>query len=126
MQVWLSAPMTQSPAVDDALLGQQGVLDAHLAHIVEVQDVVLVGEGAALLGLGGALDVLVGDKVVQHDGDVFLVEHAVKAGLFKFVDGHRGGDVVAQHNIQLGVDQLARLDLVQAGVGSQNLLRTLR
>ena len=35
----------------DAFFGQQGVLDAHLAHIVEVEDVVLVGKLAALLGL---------------------------------------------------------------------------
>ena len=75
---------------DDAFFGQQGVFNAHLAHVVEVEDVVLVCKGAALLGLGGALDVLVGHKVVQHDGHPLLVEYAVKAGLFKFVDGHRG------------------------------------
>ena len=61
----------------DAFFGQQGVLDAHLAHIVEIEDVVLVGKLAALLGLLRALDVLVGDEVVQHDGDVLFVEHAV-------------------------------------------------
>ena len=71
----------------DAFFGQQGVLDAHLAHIVEVEDIVFVGELAALLGLGGTLDVLVGHKVVQHDGDVLFVEHAVETGALKLVDG---------------------------------------
>ena len=74
----------------DAFFRQQGVLNAHLAHIVEVKDIVFVGELAALLGLGGTLDVLVGHKVVQHDGDVLFVEHTVKTGLFKLVDGNRG------------------------------------
>ena len=35
----------------DALFGQQGMFNAHLAHIVEVENVVLVGKFAALLGL---------------------------------------------------------------------------
>ena len=71
----------------DAFFGQQSVLDAHLAHIVEIEDVVLVGELAALLGLGRALDVLVGNEVVEDDGDVLFVEHAVEARLFELVDG---------------------------------------
>ena len=96
----------------DAFFRQQSVLNAHLAHIVEVKDIVFVGELAALLGLGGALDVLVGHKVVQHDGNVLFVEHTVKTGLFKLVDGNRGGDVVAQYDVQLCIDELASLDLV--------------
>src|SRR5699024_5265138 len=108
---------------DDALFGQQGVLDAHLAHVVEVEDVVLVGKLPALLGLGGALDVLVGDEVVQDDGHPLFVEHAVKTGLLELVDGHRGGDVVAQDDVQFGVDELARLDLVEAGMVCKDLLR---
>ena len=93
----------------DAFFGQQSVLDAHLAHIVEVEDVVLVGELAALLGLGRALDVLVGNEVVEDDGDVLFVEHAVEARLFELVDGDGGGDVIAQHDVELGVDELPAL-----------------
>ena len=99
------------------------MLNAHLAHIVEVEDVVLVGKLAALLGLGCALDVLVGHKVVQHDGNVLLVEHTVKTGLFKLVDGNRGGDVVAQHDVQLCIDELACLDLGKTGMCGKNFLR---
>ena len=107
----------------DAFFGQQSVLDAHLAHIVEIEDVVLVGELAALLGLGRALDVLVGNEVVEDDGDVLFVEHAVEARLFELVDGDGGSDVIAQHDVELGVDELARLDLGEACVCGQNFLR---
>ena len=102
---------------------QEGVLHAHLAHIVEIEDIIFVGKLTALLGLGRTLDVLVGHKVVQHNGDVLFVEHAVEACLFKLVDRHRGGDVVAQHDIELGVDELACLDLGKTCVGGQNFLR---
>ena len=99
------------------------MLNTHLTHIVEVEDIILVGKLAALLGLGGALDVLIGDEVIQHDGDVRLVKHAVKARLLKLVDGDRGGDIVAQHDIELGIDELACLDLRQARMCGQNFLR---
>ena len=46
-----------------------------------------------------------------------------KPGLFKLVDGHRGGDIVAQHDVELGVDELARLDLGKTCVCGQNFLR---
>ena len=100
----------------DAFFGQQGVLDAHLAHIVEVENVVFVGELAALLGLGCALDVLVGHEVVQHDGDVLFIEHAVEARSLELVDGDGGGDIIAQHDVELGVDELPGLDLGQTGM----------
>ncbi len=40
---------------DQSLLRQQGVFDAHGAHIVEVVDVEAAGKGAALLALGGGI-----------------------------------------------------------------------
>ena len=107
----------------DAFFGQEGVLNTHLTHVVEVEDIILVGKLAALLGLGGALDVLIGDEVIQHDGDVRLVEHAVKARLLELVDGDRGGDIVAQHDIEPGIDELACLDLRQTRMCGQNFLR---
>ena len=96
------------PGGDDALLRQQGVLHAHLAHVEEVDDAVPAGELPALLGLLGALDVLVGDEVVQDDVHSRLVEDVAKARLLKLVDGHRGGDVVAQDDVQVRLDQLSR------------------
>ena len=120
-------PVTVTPNVTmtAVLLSVSGetVQILHLAHIVEVEDVVLVGELAALLGLGRALDVLVGNEVVEDDGDVLFVEHAVEARLFELVDGDGGGDVIAQHDVELGVDELACLDLGEACVCGQNFLR---
>ena len=107
----------------DAFFGQEGVLNTHLTHIVEVEDIIFVGKLAALLGLGCALNVLIGDEVIQHDSNVLLVEHAVKACLLKLVDGDRGGDIVAQHDIELGIDELACLDLRQTRMCGQNFLR---
>ena len=104
----------------DAFFGQEGVLNTHLTHIVEVEDIIFVGKLAALLGLGCALDVLIGDKVIQHDGDVRLVEHAVKACLLKLVDGDRSGDIVAQHDIEPGIDELACLDLRQTACAARS------
>ena len=108
---------------DDAFFRQQGVLNAHLTDIVEVEDIVLIGKLPALLGLGSALDILVGYKVIQNDGDMLFIKHTVETGALKLVDGHRGGDIVAQHNVQLCVDELACLDLRQSGVCGKDLLR---
>ena len=106
----------------DALFGQQRMLDTHLTHIVEVEDVVFVSKLAALLGLGGALDILVGYKVVQHDVDAGAVKHRVKTGLLKLVDSYRGGDVVTQHDVELGVDELARGHGCFSAMRGQDLL----
>ena len=51
-----------------------------------------------------------------------LIENRVKTGLFKLIDGHRRGDVIAQHNIQFGVDELACLDGGFPAMGGQDLL----
>ena len=107
----------------DAFFRQQSVLNAHLTHIVEVEDIVFVGELAALLGLGGTLDVFVGHKVVQYDGDVLFVEHGVETGTLELVDGNGGGDIVAQHDVQLCIDELACLDLGKTGMCGKNFLR---
>ena len=99
------------------------MLDAHLAHVVVVVQAEAAGEGAALLALGGGLDVLVGDEVIHDHDHPALVEDLRKAGLLKLVDRHGGGDVVAQDQVQPGPDQLARPDLRKAGVVRQDLLR---
>ena len=61
--------------------------------------------------------------MVRHDGDVLFVEHAVETGALKLVDGDGGGDVVAQHDVQLCVDELACLDLGKPGMCGKDLLR---
>ena len=55
---------------DDALLGQERVLDAHAADLVVVRDSLRADEVAHDLGLLGGLDVLVGRVVVGHQRDL--------------------------------------------------------
>ena len=107
----------------DALFGQQRMLNAHLADIVEVEDVVFIGELAALFGLGGAFDILIGHKMVEHDVDAGAVEHRVETGFLKLVDRHRRGDIVAKHDIELSVDELARGNGCFPAMRGQDLLR---
>ena len=110
------------PGGDQPLLRKESVLNAHFAHVVKMADAVAAREFPALLALLRRLDVLVGDEVVKDDGDLVLVEHLRKAVLCKLVDGHRGGDVVAQNQIQLRPDELPRRDGFQPRVGGENLL----
>ena len=102
---------------DQALFRKEGMLNAHLTYVVVVGQVEAAGKGAALLTLGSSLDVFVGGEVIHDHGDLGGVEDGGEARLFKLVDGDRGGDVVSQHHVELGTDQLPGLDLREAGVG---------
>ena len=75
-------------------------------------DAVAAGKFPALLGLLRGFDVLVGNKVIQNDGDFVLVKNLRKAVFGKLVNGHWGGNVVAQDDVQLGTDQLSGADAV--------------
>ena len=94
---------------DDALLGQQRVLNTHAAHLVVVGDALLAREIAHDLGLLGALDVLVRHVVIGHEGDLRGIEHALDADLAELLDGDGGGDVVGEHEVEIAFDQLTRL-----------------
>ena len=106
-----------------ALLRQEGVLDAHGAYVVVVVDFKFPGKGPALLALGGGLDILVGGEVVHHQGNAAFVKHLVKARRLELVDSHRGGNVIAQHQIQFGLDQLPCPHAVKPCVAGQDFLR---
>ena len=110
------------PGGHQALFGEEGVLHPHLAHVVEVVNVKPLGKGAALQALLGGLDVLVGGEVVHDQGDLALVKDPGEPLLVKLPDGHGRGDVVAQDNIKVRLDQLSRLDVLLAAVGSQDFL----
>ena len=103
-------------------LGQQRVLDAGATLLPVVGDSLLAGEIAHLLGLLGALDILVRRVVVGHQADAVAVEHALRSQLAEHVDGDGGGDVVRKDYVEVAFDQLARADLVHAGVRCQDLL----
>ena len=98
------------------------MLDAHLAHVIEMADAVLAGELPAGFGLLGSLDILVGHKMVQDDDHLVLVIDPVKACFFELIHRHRGSDIIAQNNVQLGLNQLSGAHLQQTCMGRQNLL----
>ena len=107
---------------NQALFRQQGMLDAHGAHVEEVGNVVLFRKGAGLEAQLCGVDVLTGGKMVQDDGNLVLVEDLGKAGVLKLRDGNGGGDVVAQHQVQLGLDELACGNRCFSGMGCQDFL----
>ena len=98
------------------------MFNAHLPHIEKVGDVVFSRKVPSLAALFGGLDILVGHKVVQYQRDAVFVKNRAGPAFFKFVDSYRAGDIVAQHHIQLCLDELAGFYLVQACMGSQNFL----
>ena len=91
-----------------ALLGQQRVLDAGLADLEVVDDLLLARKGAHGLGHLRGLDVLVGREVIRHQHDLRGVKDLLGAHLVEFVDRHRPGDVVAQHQVEVAHEELAR------------------
>ncbi len=115
-------PDDQIPGADEPLFGQEGVLDAHLADLEVVGDLVVAGERPHRLGLLGGLDVLVRGEVVGHEGDLLFVKDRLLAELGELIDGDRGGDVVSKHQIQVGHDQLAGTYALKACMRRQNLL----
>ena len=108
---------------DGARLGEQRVLDAGAALLPVVGDMLLVGEVAHLLGLLGALDVLVGRVVVGHEAHAVGVEDLLGPQLAKDVDGDGRGDVVGEHEVEVALHELPRPHLVQPRMRRQDLLR---
>ena len=106
---------------DDALLRQEGVLDAHLAHLPVMLEALLVGEVAQHLRLLGAGDVLVGREVVGHQGHAVLVPDLADAGRPELLDGDGRGDIVAEGDIDARKDEVARLDARPPRVGGDDL-----
>ena len=103
-------------------LGQQRVLDAGAALFPVVGDLLLMGKIAHLLGLLGALDVLVGRVVVGHQANAIAIEYALGAQLAEHIDGDGRGDIVREDYVEVALDQLSGSHLVQAGMCRQDLL----
>ena len=108
---------------DQALFRQERVLHAHLPHVEEVRDGKALGKFPGLGAQLRRLDILAGGGVVQNNGDLIPVEYLGQAGLLKLRDGHRGGDIVSEDQVQLPLDELSRLHGVQPGAAGQNFLR---
>ena len=105
-----------------ALFRQQRMLNAHFAHIVEVADAVGTGKLPAGLALLGSLNILVWNKVIQNDYHFLRIIYPIKTGLLKLVHSHRGGNIIAQYNVQVRLNQLSRSNLRKSRVSRQDFL----
>ncbi len=85
-------------------LRQQRMLYAHLPHFEIVGDLIFVRKLPHTFAVLCGFDILVGHKMIGHQGDLILVKHPPGFHLVHLLNGHRGGDVVAQHQIETGLD----------------------
>ena len=83
---------------DESLLGQEGMLDAHITYLEVVLYFVLTGKAAHALCLLSRLDVLVRSEVVGNERDLFLIEDIRRTELRELPYGDRACDVVAKHH----------------------------
>ena len=105
-----------------SLFGDQGVLHPYGAHIKEIFDFVLAGKRARCGAELCRFDILTGGVVIQHEGNFVFVKHFGESCVLKYADGHRRGNIVAQHQIQFALDQLPGLHTIKPGVVGQDLL----
>jgi len=102
---------------NDALFRQQRVFDAHLSAFVEIRYAELEGELADGFALLGGVDVFVRRKMIQNQRHPVAVKNLLPAGRAEFADGDGRRDVVAQRDIDPGVDEPAGRDFLQVRVG---------
>ena len=102
---------------------QKCVLNTYFTDVIEVQDIILVREIAALLALNSRLDILIRREVVHYQRNFCLVENSRKAVLVELVDGNRACDIVSENHIQLRLNQLSLDNRLQPRVLCQNFLR---
>ena len=108
---------------DKALFREKGVFNAHGPHVVIVVNVKAFGEHPALLALRRGFNILIGDEMVHYQRDPALVKDGLEARRLKFIDCHGGCNIVAEYQVQFGLNQLPGADFVQPRVFGQNFLR---
>ncbi len=115
-------PYDELPGQHESLLGEESVLDAHAADLEIVLDLAVSGEVAHNPALLGRFDVFVWREVVRHEGDPPPVEDLRDTDLLEFFDRDGGRHIVAQNEVDLRLDELARFHGSQAGVVRKDLL----
>ena len=98
------------------------MFDSHLAHFKIVGDLVALCKLPHTLTVLRRLNVLVRHKMIRHKRDLILVEYTVHVHLLHLLDGYRTGDIIAQHQIKIGLDQLSRFHMIQPRMCRQNFL----
>ena len=67
-----------------SLFRQKGVLHPHAAHIIKMGDLILLCKFPYLCTELSRLDVLTGGVMIQHQSDLFPVEHPGQTRLIEF------------------------------------------
>ena len=108
---------------DEPLLREKRMLDAAVvANFEVVLDLLLFRELTHARALGRGLDVLVRREMVGHERNLRLVEDLLPPELRELADRNRRRDVIAQNEVELRHDELARVDFLHPGVSRQDFL----
>ncbi len=107
----------------DPLLGKKRMFHAHLAYLEVQGQVMLARKLAKHIALLCRGNVLVRRKVVGNQRDPAGIKHLLRVDSPKLLDRDRRSDVVRQHQIELRIDQFARLHFFFAAMRGQYLFR---
>ena len=99
------------------------MLNAHRAHVIEVDNLMFFGKLAAFQTLLRGLDILIRREVVHHQRDLGAVKHLVKAGFLHFTDRNRTGDIVGKRQVDVRLDQLSGFHAFQPRMLCEYFLR---
>ena len=105
-----------------SFLRKQGMLDSHLSHFKVIGDLIASCELADTFAVLRRLNILIGNKMIRYQCDLILIKHPLHLHFIHFLDCHRTGDIVAQHQIQLCLDQLSCLYLLKTRCTGKYLL----
>ena len=98
------------------------MLDSHLAHLEIIGDLIPICKFSHTFAVLRRFDILIRDKMIRHQRDLILVKNAVHLHFFHFPDRDRAGNVIAEHQIQIRLDELSRFHGLKPRVSGQDLL----
>ena len=85
---------------------QKGMFNPHLSHFKIICDLIFACKLPHALTMFSRFDIFIGDKVIRHQRDLILVEHTVNLHFFHFLDRYGAGNIVAQHQIKIRLNEL--------------------
>ena len=112
----------QFARADQAFFRQQGMFNAHLSDIEEIDDLVLACEIAAGQALLCGLDVFVRCEMIHNERNLVAIKHLVKSSLFHLTDGNRAGNIIRQCQVEICLDQLTCGYAFQPRMTGENFL----
>ncbi len=106
----------------EAFLGDEAMLYTHLPHLKVIRDVIFLRELAHHLALLRSLYILIRRKMVGNDSDLILIVYRLFARFRELSYRYGRRDVVAQREVDIGLDELPRVHLVKPCFRSQYFL----